>query len=140
MSAHSKSLAWRIPWTEEPGGGLKKSGTTEVTEFAHIYVFKNLFIIYTENHVFMPMFPITIDQQSVYSSFLSSYNCEKLFLFYFFFEKLFLMYSLIIRILCIYNLYSIISAASTSPCTDAIVSSVQAPLPYLESTPTHFPT
>ena len=31
MAAHSRILAWRIPWTEEPGGGLKKSGTTEVT-------------------------------------------------------------------------------------------------------------
>ena len=33
MTAHSKILAWRIPWTEEPGGlqsmGLKESDTTE---------------------------------------------------------------------------------------------------------------
>ena len=35
---HSSILAWRIPWTEEPGGGdspcgLKESGKTEHTHF-----------------------------------------------------------------------------------------------------------
>ena len=33
MAAHSSILAWRIPWTEEPGGyspwGHKESATTE---------------------------------------------------------------------------------------------------------------
>ena len=33
MSTHSSSLAWRIPWTEEPGGlqamGHKESDPTE---------------------------------------------------------------------------------------------------------------
>ena len=33
MAAHSSVLAWRIPWTEEPGGyspgGRKESDTTE---------------------------------------------------------------------------------------------------------------
>ena len=33
MATHSSILAWRIPWTEEPGGlwsmGGKKSGMTE---------------------------------------------------------------------------------------------------------------
>ena len=33
MAAHSSILAWRIPWTEEPGGvqsrGRTESGTTE---------------------------------------------------------------------------------------------------------------
>ena len=36
MSTHSSLLAWRIPWTEEPGGlqsmGRKESDTTEATE------------------------------------------------------------------------------------------------------------
>ena len=36
MATHSTILAWRIPWTEEPGGlqstkGHKESETTEVT-------------------------------------------------------------------------------------------------------------
>ena len=35
MATHSSILAWRIPWTEEPGGyspqGLKELDTTEVT-------------------------------------------------------------------------------------------------------------
>ena len=32
MTTHSSILAWRIPWTEEPGGSpwdCKESGTTE---------------------------------------------------------------------------------------------------------------
>ena len=34
MTTHSSSLAWKIPWTEEPGGlhtvhGVAESGTTE---------------------------------------------------------------------------------------------------------------
>ena len=33
MATHSNILAWRIPWTEEPGGswGHKESDTTEAT-------------------------------------------------------------------------------------------------------------
>ena len=35
MATHSSILAWRIPWTEEPGGlqrmGHKKSDMTEVS-------------------------------------------------------------------------------------------------------------
>ena len=35
MATHSSILAWRIPWTEEPGGlqstGQKESDTTEAT-------------------------------------------------------------------------------------------------------------
>ena len=38
MATHSRILAWRIPWTEEPGGllskGLPRVDTTEVTERA----------------------------------------------------------------------------------------------------------
>ena len=36
MATHSYILAWRIPWTEEPGGlqpmGLQESDMTEVTD------------------------------------------------------------------------------------------------------------
>ena len=35
MATHSSILAWRIPWTEQPGGpqsmGLKELDTTEAT-------------------------------------------------------------------------------------------------------------
>ena len=35
MATHASILAWRIPWTEEPGGqspkGRKESDTTEAT-------------------------------------------------------------------------------------------------------------
>ena len=39
MAAHSSILAWRVPWTKEPGGlesmqGHKESDTTEVTQHA----------------------------------------------------------------------------------------------------------
>ena len=38
MATHSSILAWRIPWTEEPGGyspwGIKESHTTEATQHA----------------------------------------------------------------------------------------------------------
>ena len=40
MATHSRILAWRIPWTEEPGGlqpwGYKESGMTEVTLHSQI--------------------------------------------------------------------------------------------------------
>ena len=34
MTTHACILAWRVPWTEEPGRlqGCKESDTTEVTE------------------------------------------------------------------------------------------------------------
>ena len=40
MATHSSVLAWRIPWTEEPGGlqspmGRKELDMTEVTYFAN---------------------------------------------------------------------------------------------------------
>ena len=38
MATHSSTLAWRIPWTEEPGGlqsmGLGESDTTERLHFS----------------------------------------------------------------------------------------------------------
>ena len=35
MATHSSILAWKIPWTEEPGGprGRKEAGTTERLHF-----------------------------------------------------------------------------------------------------------
>ena len=39
MATHSSILAWRIPWTEEPGGlqtmGLQRVGHDLVTEHTH---------------------------------------------------------------------------------------------------------
>ena len=39
MATHSSILAWKIPWTEEPGKlqsiGWQKSDTTEATEHTH---------------------------------------------------------------------------------------------------------
>ena len=40
MAVHPSILAWKIPWTEEPGGYSlcchKESDTTKVTRHAHI--------------------------------------------------------------------------------------------------------
>ena len=40
MATHSSTLAWKIAWTEEPGGlqsmGHEESGMTEATENVHI--------------------------------------------------------------------------------------------------------
>ena len=39
MAIHSNILAWRIPWTEEPGGlqstWLQESDTTELLNYHH---------------------------------------------------------------------------------------------------------
>ena len=43
MATHSSILAWRIPWTEEPGGspwGLKGSDTTKATALKQAQAFK----------------------------------------------------------------------------------------------------
>ena len=46
MAIHSSILAWRIPWTEEPGGlqstGLQRVGTTERLHFLAAQLVKNL--------------------------------------------------------------------------------------------------
>ena len=40
MAAHSSTVAWRIPWMEEPGGpqstGLQESDTTERLQFTSL--------------------------------------------------------------------------------------------------------
>ena len=52
MTTHSSILAWRIPWTEEPGGlysprGRKESDTTEKFHF-HTFRVKLLELIIIE--------------------------------------------------------------------------------------------
>ena len=70
MTTHSSILAWRIPWTEEPGGlqsmGRKKLDMTEqltLTLF-HINKIKDniIILIDTENHLINDSF-MTISQQ-----------------------------------------------------------------------------
>ena len=43
MAPHSSILAWRIPWTEEPGGlqstGSRRVGYDLATEHTHMYYF-----------------------------------------------------------------------------------------------------
>ena len=50
MATHSIILAWRTPWTEEPGGyspwGRKESDTTEATQ--HTQVIKHFYMASTK--------------------------------------------------------------------------------------------
>ena len=50
MATHSIILAWRTPWTEEPGGyspqDCKQSDTTEVTQHAHKVDIHNINFMY----------------------------------------------------------------------------------------------
>ena len=43
MATHTSILAWRIPWTEEPGRrqstGCKESDTTEATEHSTLHTY-----------------------------------------------------------------------------------------------------
>ena len=36
MAAYSSILAWKIPWTEEPGG-LHRVAESDTTEHAHVH-------------------------------------------------------------------------------------------------------
>ena len=44
MATHSSVLAWRIPWTEEPGGLQKESDMTKATEYAQKDIQKMYFL------------------------------------------------------------------------------------------------
>ena len=39
MATHSNNLAWRIPWTEEPGG-LQSTGSEKVRQDWVMFIFK----------------------------------------------------------------------------------------------------
>ena len=51
MATHSRILAWRIPWTEEPGGlqstGLQRVNTTEELTVSHNFSIKRRNSIYS---------------------------------------------------------------------------------------------
>ena len=56
MATHSSNLAWRIPWTAEPGRGCKESGMTERLSrtYTVYYVPSTAFSF---SHVTSPMLP-----------------------------------------------------------------------------------
>ena len=53
MAIHSSILAWRIPWTEEPGG-LQSTRSQELDTTDHMYVprYSNLFINMIQGRAF----------------------------------------------------------------------------------------
>ena len=80
MATHSSILAWRIPWTEEPGGlqlwGRKESDTTEATEHALVILKYNHwspFCWYFECPVFQVL--LTIVWEGKGCDFKGSHGC-----------------------------------------------------------------
>ena len=41
MATHSRILAWRIPWTEEPGGLRSMGSQRDTTEHASLFTLEN---------------------------------------------------------------------------------------------------
>ena len=74
MATHSSILAWRIPWTEDPGGlqsiGPKESDTTEVTQHSHARIHAR-----THTHTHTHWLSIIL------YLLLAHQNCKKLLLF-----------------------------------------------------------
>ena len=58
MATHSSILAWRIPWTEEPGGlqsmGLQESDMTELTK-APLPCYQNVSLLAQWQRIRQPM-------------------------------------------------------------------------------------
>ena len=63
MATHSSTLAWKIPWTEEPGRGLKESDTTERLHF-HIPKRKHCQLAYKLKEA-----PCSISQKANYQAY-----------------------------------------------------------------------
>ena len=49
MTTHSSILAWKIPWTEEPGGLVKESDMTEATSHLEFQAYRRKDTGYGEN-------------------------------------------------------------------------------------------
>ena len=75
MATHSSTPAWKIPWTEEPGGlqsmgsqRVRHNGATLLTYYRHAYVFSHF------SHVQLFMTPWTIACQiSLFMRFFQEY-------------------------------------------------------------------
>ena len=56
MATHSSILAWRIPWTEEPGG-LQSMGSQSLTRLSNLataYIYIHIYIyIYTYIYIYI---------------------------------------------------------------------------------------
>ena len=57
MATNSGSLAWRIPWTEEPGGlqsrDHRESDTPEQLTLSEYIVITNVFLVFMCNSMFI---------------------------------------------------------------------------------------
>ena len=66
MGTHSSILAWRIPWTEEPGG-LKSMGSQSQTELSNL-VHTHIYIPSLESPSHCPSHPSRSSQSTELSS------------------------------------------------------------------------
>ena len=61
IATHSSILAWKIPWTEEPGGlqsmGVKESGRTEQLMLTYLHFFFKETVAGTPLHPSKPCHP-----------------------------------------------------------------------------------
>ena len=59
MAPHSSILAWRIPWTEEPGGlqsrGVTESDRTEQLTLSHLFMDVCIYHVFTFYTLFNQM-------------------------------------------------------------------------------------
>ena len=55
MASHSGTLAWRVPWAEEPGG-LQSVGSRESDTTEHTY---SSVCVFTSSSQFIPPLPPT---------------------------------------------------------------------------------
>ena len=65
MATHCSILAWRIPWTEEPGG-LQSKGSQRVGHALYMYIHTYTYMyVYTYIHTYTYMYHIFFIHQSV---------------------------------------------------------------------------
>ena len=83
MATHSSTLAWRIPWTEEPGGlqstGLQTVGHNLVTDFTFHKDIQYIFLLKPNIYIrfVLSFLSITIIIRSTQFEFLVFCNVEK---------------------------------------------------------------
>ena len=66
MATHSSVLAWRIPWTEEPGG-LQSMGSQSLARLSDTFTFHTLTLASTWESLPFPMTLTTVTNQEVIS-------------------------------------------------------------------------
>ena len=63
MAAHSSILAWKVPWTEEPGGlqSLGSQGHSRATEHTHKNIPESLNLSVTLKTLYVDLYEVLSD-------------------------------------------------------------------------------